>query len=292
MASLDVSPMISDFFEDPSRTALELPHLTTGQRKVAKQLLEQYPTLRCESYGFGAERRLHIFKEAHGEAGAASPENFLVNNHTTLIDETTSQLEPALGRSVPVNAERGALDFASLAKLANQKKLEVDSIATVIMESDNSPMSCNTNSELIMPLTRENLEIRNTFIHFGDTRVDERAVQSMPHGMFKQCLLTEAAEALKGSYICNTPTSAGGDTPTFSESEFSTDRVALSTPFSAGVLVQVDGLVKLPAYNGCSAVVQGWDEATERYSILIACPGGVQQAKIKEENLSVLLPCP
>merc|ERR1719424_2660549 len=61
---------------------------------------------------------------------------------------------------------------------------------------------------------------------------------------------------------------------------------------SIGALVVVEGLEKCPAFNGRSAVVQGWDEATSRSNILLACPEGSQQAKIKEENMRVVLPCP
>lgn len=59
-----------------------------------------------------------------------------------------------------------------------------------------------------------------------------------------------------------------------------------------GALVIVQGLTKIPAFNGCSAVVQGWDEETQRYNILLAAPGGSQQAKIKQENMRVVVPCP
>ena len=36
-------------------------------------------------------------------------------------------------------------------------------------------------------------QVRNTFIHFegGTEVVDQRAVQSMPHGMFSQCVKDE-----------------------------------------------------------------------------------------------------
>merc|ERR1719482_1937727 len=63
MAALDIDVVVSEFAADPVRTSLELPHMTTGQRKTTKKLLEQYPELRCESYGFGSDRRLHLFKK-------------------------------------------------------------------------------------------------------------------------------------------------------------------------------------------------------------------------------------
>merc|ERR1712232_535982 len=42
-------------------------------------------------------------------------------------------------------------------------------------------------------LALEAFEIKNTFVHFRDVSADERVVQSMPRGMFKRCLLEEAA---------------------------------------------------------------------------------------------------
>merc|ERR1719231_1334974 len=62
--------------------------------------------------------------------------------------------------------------------------------------------------------------------------------------------------------------------------------------FTAGALVIVEGLTKVPVFNGCSAVIQGWDEETQRYNIVLAAPGGCQQAKIKQENLRVVMACP
>jgi hypothetical protein len=230
--------------------------------------------------------------------------SFSIKN--TFIDDAAPEIEPVIFRSLQANSDKSGIDFASIAKLSNQRRMAADGADACPSTSGGDPESATsrrTNPELILPLTHENLQIRNTFIHIGDATTDGRAVQSMPHGMFKQCLLSEAAEVLaaeafKGAYFCDTPTSAGGESPcgespTLSdESDFDADRTGQSSPLSIGALVKVEGLVKLPAYNGCSAVVQGWDESTGRYNILIASPGGLQQAKIKEENLSMLLPCP
>lgn len=64
---------VAAFAADATRTALELPQtLCARQRKWVKALAEGHPNLRCESFGFGAERRLHLFKAA-GEAATLSP---------------------------------------------------------------------------------------------------------------------------------------------------------------------------------------------------------------------------
>mmetsp|Transcript_994 Transcript_994/g.1093 ORF Transcript_994/g.1093 Transcript_994/m.1093 type:complete len:114 (+) Transcript_994:95-436(+) len=59
----DVEAALSEFLADKNATELQLPALDTEQRKKAKKLAEEYPEIKCESYGFGAERRLHLFKQ-------------------------------------------------------------------------------------------------------------------------------------------------------------------------------------------------------------------------------------
>jgi len=238
MASVDIATIIAEFVEDPAATSLELPLRTSGERKDAKKSLTEFPELHCESYGFGADRQLHIFKKC-----------------------------------------------------------------TVEVLSDNTESS--TAGAVALPA----VNIKNTFIDdwLECTPVNKREIQSMPHGMFRKCMFMEASKDLGGS---NTPTTSGDDTPAdSSEAEVSTRwadapveddlesmlcplqeaRSQPSLPLTVGALVVVEGLVKVPAFNGCSAVVQGWDEATERYNILLTLPGGIQQAKIKEENLRMVL---
>lgn len=206
MVAFDAASAIAQFVSEPERTSLELPHLTTGQRKHVKALLQQYPDLRCDSYGFGADRRLHVFKKG------CTPDSDL--------DDDTAQISSA------------------------------------------------------------QLPVRKTFIQFDET-ADERAVQSMPHGMFRQSILAE-------SHGQTAPEPEAE--PVTSPPAYEADRHA---PLGIGALVVVEGLTKLPAFNGLSAVVQGWDEATGRYSImLVSVEGGCQQAKVKQENLRLLMPCP
>merc|ERR1711972_1082942 len=122
------------------------------------------------------------------------------------------------------------------------------------------------------------VHVRNTFIHLETAPTDERAVQSMPHGMFGQCLSAEKSHNDTNAYA-----SDGKIMP------------PPGSTFSPGSLVVVEGLEKSPAFNGLSAVVQNWDEACGRYTIIFGSAGsqgGCRQAKIKEGNLRLLLPCP
>jgi hypothetical protein len=236
MVAFDIATAIALFVADSERTCLELPHLTTGQRKGAKTLLQQHPELSCESYGFGSERRLHLFK------------------------------------------------------------------------IESKPEMCPP-TKLWQNLPAGKLPVRNTFIQFEDIPVSDRAVQSMPHGMFRQHALAEACgkaakeeaplpcsdaedEATEHLVFCTTPTSEPEAEPTAHGPKVavqSTQRVQLRI----GELVLVQGLTKAPAFNGLSGVVQCWDEALGRYGIvLVSADGACHQAKVKHENLQLLLPCP
>lgn len=236
MVAFDAASVIAEFVAEPERTSLELPHLTTGQRKHVKALLQGYPELCSESYGFGQDRRLHIFRKG------CEPE--------------------------------ASLDTSSATNAINKQ---------------------------IYPVR---FPVRNTFIHIDET-ADERAIQSMPHGMFRQNILAEYASQVSGKVEAPstapevTPADASTSEPEAEPLTRPADPAAQGqsgqhAPLGIGALVVVEGLTKLPAFNGLSAVVQGWDEATGRYSImLVTAAGGLcQQAKVKEENLRLLLPCP
>lgn len=241
MAAFDVATAISEFLADFACTSLELPHLSTGQRKSAKALAAQHPEIRCESFGFGHERRLHLFKN---------------------------------------DCEVEAL------RLAAESTCHQDT-------SGCTPEA----SHQELPLLQMPLPVRNTFIHIVSVPVDERAVQSMPHGMFSQSMLMEvackhtckvagdeaAAEVFKARFA-RTPSPA---------SEPEAEPIAQAEQpmlLGPGALVVVEGLTKLPAFNGLSGVVQGFDHASGRYSIMLAASNGPHQAKVKEQNLRLLVP--
>lgn len=289
MATFDVATAVAEFIADPNRITVELPHMTTGQRKSTKKLVEQCPELRCESYGFGAERQLHLFKNHGPEASCeeAAPMLFKscvltppsVNIKNTFIDDWAAlEAEPVVFRS-----------------LRHQLTNIGSDIASIVRTSDSMDQSTKA-SDKALQIGHAELQVRNTFIHFDGAPADERAVQSMPHGMFMHCV---GAEASQRDYGYDTPTTMGCSTPTSSADEPEADSVlpedragaGQQLPLSLGALVVVEGLVKNPSFNGQSAVVQGWDETAGRYEILLVSKHGSQQAKIKKENLRMILPC-
>lgn len=221
MVASDFASTFAELLADTARTSLELPHLTTGQRKQVKALILEYPELQCESYGFGGERRLHVFK-----AGS----------------------KPEVKQNLPT-LDKVHCDFSA------------------------------------------QLPVRNSFIHFEDVPADERVVQSMPRGMFSQYVQAESCRKVVNA----APIREEVDTTSrMITSEQAHPGQGMSPrALGVGALVVVEGLTKLPAFNGLSAVIQAFDEASGRYSImLVSADIGCQQAKIKPENLRLLMPCP
>jgi len=264
MAGFDVETAVLNFLADPTSSSLGLPHMTTGQRKHTKKLVEQYFELRCESYGFGAERQLHLFK-----------------NGKTDIHQDVDSAASTKASSSEVEADQGTAS-PGLASLP----------AEALQTSRPTPRGLDPS---FAATEHQAVQVRNTFIHIDDaTPMEKRVIQSMPHSMFRQCILAEIAHKAAESAseeppeFPTTPSSVHSDDeaePIFSPS-------GRLLPFSAGTLVIVEKLVKSPAFNGCSAVVQGYDQATGRYDIVIASASGAIQAKIKEDNLRMILPRP
>eukprot|EP00434_Breviolum_minutum_P022490 symbB.v1.2.019844.t1/scaffold1644.1/size164340/14 len=72
-------------------TKLELPALNDNERKKVKEkLAEKHPEIKCESYGFGAERRLHLFKVAGKTKVKESLTQFLSEGSTVVPGPSAS----------------------------------------------------------------------------------------------------------------------------------------------------------------------------------------------------------
>jgi len=322
MAAVDVTTLIGHFVADPVETSLVLPHMTTSQRKAAKQFLEEFPELRCESYGFGAERQMHLFKNCADQPRSASPvlakrcdlPCLPVSVKNTFIDGwVASEPEPILFRSLPLRSDRRSLDFASIVQMSSQGKMEIvsptsfSSLRKAIAKAPWQHRRPATSDRLVDGKASTVSERHAAFDSELEPDVTQEEVhlkaKSIDDGMFRQCVLAESSEgALDYSY---TPTSMGYDSPrTASESEpeevcslveAQAGNSSLAEdgdwlPLILGSLVVVEGLLQAPAFNGRSAVVQGWDQAIGRYCILFADQDGCQQAKLKPENLRMVLP--
>lgn len=122
--SFDVETLISGLLADPKQDSLELPlSLSAEQRKQAKKTIEQHHDLKCESFGLGADRRMHVFKKSRrAEIAECSPNSVSVKN--TFIDDWIPDAVPKDSRivqSMPHNmfgmcltAERSGLAAATV----------------------------------------------------------------------------------------------------------------------------------------------------------------------------------
>lgn len=311
--SMDIEAVIAAFLADPTRKTLELPHMTVEQRKQVKKLADQHSELKCESYGLGADRQLHLFKRssskepAFGSTEAAVSSNVSVKN--TFIDdwvgsENTNDEASAsiVFRSMP--PQLGNRQFENIAESADAgNKLELSPISEKPGQDGGFGMCSSGQTASVAsavefdkysslpegPGMPEGYQVRNTFVHMeGVGPADERIVQSMPHGMFGQCLNAERAKLDKAAVdatveeMPESPSSVFGDHPAGHQLHI--------TP---GTQIVIEGLAKCPAFNGQNGVVQSWDEETERYNILLASQAGGQKwAKVKVENLRLAVPPP
>jgi hypothetical protein len=121
------------------------------------------------------------------------------------------------------------------------------------------------------------LDVKNTFIHIVGASEDHRAVQTMPRDMFKQSLQQEDEEVPALPLLATT--SALPAAPASEVEDF----------IAAGTEVVVEGLVKLPAFNGQYGVVQSFDKENGRYTVVLASK---QLAKIKRANFRLVVPPP
>jgi len=313
-AELDVKAAIERFVADEACLSLELPPMAAGQRKEVKAIADTFPNLVSESFGMGADRCIHLFKkrEASLEAAAA------VKIKNGFIDDWVAgddAVEPVVFRSMPSQLSEGRLPFLSSGSLPTSKldlspitegspKLPRDafrlgSSGKVAVGVDGSPVSLKRQSPLAegaLPTLLGSCQapqVRNTFVHFDTAAAsDDRSVQSMPHDMFRQCLEEEAAARLAASEVGDT---AAGDVPVEKAAVFE----ATGTPmpydaFPAGTEVTIQGLTKIPAFNGQRGIVDRLDEETGRYSIRLTTggPGIPKFAKVKAANLCLAATMP
>mmetsp|Transcript_134067 Transcript_134067/g.286650 ORF Transcript_134067/g.286650 Transcript_134067/m.286650 type:complete len:377 (-) Transcript_134067:100-1230(-) len=303
--SVDLEALINAFVQDESSESLELPRsLTAEQRKQAKRLADQRPELKCESYGFGEERRLHLFKKKDQDR---------VRVKNTFIDDwegAGGEREPAVFRSMPAHApidllertlqrcmEDGGLDAQGMARKEDSSVAGSGSPrsstagGTDVGQLGNSP---SPNAPELPPLP-EGFKVRNTFIHIESVPVVERIVQSMPHGMFRQCL--EAELSAQNPDMAEEP--AGLAPPRVAaapapEAEAPTQFPA-DQPIMPGTEVIIQNLIKLPDFNGLTGVVQSLDAESGRYDVLLDGPAGTcgwRWVKVKGENCRPCMPPP
>lgn len=85
---LSLEAVIARFAADDSRVSHALPvSLSLDQRQLAKKLVALHTQLECESYGFGPERQLHLFKKrSRKSTGCSGVKGVRMRVKNTFID--------------------------------------------------------------------------------------------------------------------------------------------------------------------------------------------------------------
>lgn len=319
-SSFDIVAAVTAFIDDPSATSLELPaELTSEQKRQAKKLAEAYPDVKSQSFGMGADRRLHLFKQGR------TP----VRVKNTFIDDFVGDefkqgdgAEPAVCRTLPDRFTREEsedvlsplLQHVGAQRTPSKQQAPCDS-ALAEQQAPARPALDRSYTSTSMTSTRSGdqsvvsqpplpegfrFTVRDTFIHIeggdGDTVAKERATQSMPDGSFHRHL--EAERELRNRAQAAASTAAANAVAEASQAFQSMPQIpapAIAEALSAGTEVTIEGLVKLPAFNGLTGTVDSLDEATNRYNVYLDAPagaGGSRWAKVKLENLRLRMPPP
>jgi hypothetical protein len=290
---LDSQALIAEFVADAERSTMVLPQMTTGQRKQTKKILESYPELTCESYGFGQERKLHLFKAAGEPPSTASvPDTCVEHELAGAGSLPTSVPSPRSSTTNTLQCVMDGpvckLDLSSIKQLARGApgwgQASCDDGSTVAPSS--CPGSPASTFRKVFPGFRLppglELEVQNTFIHYKGPPADERAVQSMPRSMFRQALVAEAMSCQPEQMeVAGKLDDMSPPLPSILPVESGSDSCSLTV----GTEVVIEGLSKLPAFNGLRGTLQSFDEESGRYNILLLQPvQGHKSAKVKREN--------
>jgi hypothetical protein len=183
--------------------------------------------------------------------------------------------------------------------LASVSDCENSTVAPSSCASDDGSDTSTSPSSLpdwFFPPPGLDVKVRNTFVHFAETSLDERTVQSMPRSMFRKCLLLESLFAEPGETPVAdvSPKRVHAQPCEQHQEEASSYQVAKSDAIPECALiindkVVIQGLKKCPAFNGLTGTVQAFDTQSGRYSILLSYPiDGNKTAMLRRENCQLV----
>jgi len=102
-ASFDAEAVIAQFLATSDCASLELPcSLTAEERKYVKSVAERHSGIKCESFGMGKDRKLHLFKCNLGGTSVgyqSTPSRVSIKN-TFIDDWVDSEGTPVDSRAV------------------------------------------------------------------------------------------------------------------------------------------------------------------------------------------------
>jgi hypothetical protein len=259
----DLEAALADLLHDSSRMSVELPPMSSEQRLQARKQVEQFAGLTCESYGFGEERKLHIFKKMQSEcdksSGSCAPES------TAKCDEVNADL-------VSDGSVRCVMDgpVCKLDLTAVGANTDASTIAASSCASDGSPASTFRESEpkFLAPPGFDLCASRCA--HSKQYRADPRVIQSMPHSMFSQHLRDEA-------------TARELEVDSFARSSEEIDSVV------PGAQVIIYRLSRCAAFNGLTGTLQSVDEQSGLFTVVLSFPAhGQKTVKVKRQNFRLV----
>lgn len=152
--SVDIDAAIASILADPNCVSLELPCLLTAeQRKLAKRAVAEHPDLKCESFGMGGDRRLHVFrckpKEGANLALDCSPHRVNVKN--TFIDDWVDTEGVSVDRRVVQSMPHNMFGQCLSAELSEHSKSSVEergSTPPLRVNEDAASAKCGTAQDL------------------------------------------------------------------------------------------------------------------------------------------------
>jgi len=238
-------------------------------------------------------------ESAGSVGGAVSVKNTFIDDFVENSSDNAAQDSRAV-TTMPPALSRALLRMTSDA----DGKCVSDTPSTAASSNHSAPPSATpTPREEQLPLPMPTqigtaTPVRNTFIHYAQPS-DQRIVQSMPHGMFGQCLITELLgdAVVKTQDAVKAPVAARQAVqelrPAISSLTSLIDIDGDSESLAPGTEVVIIGLSKLPAFNGLKGTIQCFDEETDRFSVLLVEPtGGHKWVKVKRDNVDPVVSLP
>jgi len=151
--------------------------MTAQQRKYAKTVVGQHPELKCESFGMGADRRMHVFKCKSTESSGndtlnadCSPHSVNVKN--TFIDDWIHadfvKADNRIVQSMPHNMFGQCLS-AELAGLAMVEEEKINATCSSIASKDSTPRMSPRSSPRSSPRWEEEPVVEEQLFDLGTT---------------------------------------------------------------------------------------------------------------------------
>jgi len=326
----DVELVIKEFEADSSRVSLELPvHLTAEGRRRTRKIVGETPGLTCESYGFGQERQLHVFKKGadranragaigqdrvHGNGTIACPgRQFAVKN--TFIDDWVSaepdeSADHIMFRSLPsaplhsyplqprfTDSGRGGIG-----------KLDLSPVVGGAFQSGAASSSRSTSASSTIDTVNFSPCNDSSFQTSSEATLDGtlKTLPALPEGLqvwntfihIKDMPVDErAVQSMPGNLFNHCLWAEAAEEANAPLAPIPSTPMPSSPPSTnpnlmrVGAEVTVEGLNKAPQFNGLSGVVvsNNLDESEGRYEIRLA---DGRRAKLKPANLSLNAPSP